>query len=385
MKNILISGYYGFANTGDEAVLSAMLGYLRANFPGVRLTVLSASPTETAAAYGVEAVDRWKISAIFRAMRHCDIFVSGGGSLFQDVTGKNSLRYYLGLITIARLHFKKVFIYAQGVGPLNEKRSRKMVARSLKRCRFITLRDEDSAALLCELGVPERKMAVTADPVLGWQPDTLPTLLPAGLKMGFALRNWRGFDHIVMARVADSFAEKGWSIVFLPFHDPDDIIVSKLVAGAMKQPSFVSDKVVSPEEMMSAVSCCQMIVASRLHALIMAAATATPFAALSYDPKIDGFCRFVGQTVAADVAEQDAEKIRLAVEAAVAKKGEQRQYMRDSKPHWADLCHANAALLRECAYGAKDLQLDKFLPAADKSPFFDSKKDELTEESAEQE
>ena len=41
MSKILISGYYGFANAGDEAMLTAIIESLRQVEKNVELTVLS--------------------------------------------------------------------------------------------------------------------------------------------------------------------------------------------------------------------------------------------------------------------------------------------------------------------------------------------------------
>ena len=45
MSKILISGYYGFANAGDEAMLTAIIESLRQVEKNVELTVLSVSYT----------------------------------------------------------------------------------------------------------------------------------------------------------------------------------------------------------------------------------------------------------------------------------------------------------------------------------------------------
>ena len=52
--------------------------------------------------------------AILRAVKKCDMLISGGGSLLQDVTSSKSLHYYLSIIRCAEFFHKKVFIYSQG-------------------------------------------------------------------------------------------------------------------------------------------------------------------------------------------------------------------------------------------------------------------------------
>jgi len=94
---IVISGYYGFGNAGDEAILEAMVRDLRALAPGARLVVLSADPAATAARCGVEAVPRMHLPSVLGALRGADLFISGGGSLLQDATSWRSVPYYAGI------------------------------------------------------------------------------------------------------------------------------------------------------------------------------------------------------------------------------------------------------------------------------------------------
>ena len=91
---VLLSGYYGFGNLGDEALLEVIVSQLRARFPGVSIDVLSASPEETARTLGIEATARWNARTVREAIAKADVLVSGGGGLLQSATSARSVVYY---------------------------------------------------------------------------------------------------------------------------------------------------------------------------------------------------------------------------------------------------------------------------------------------------
>ena len=121
MYRILISGYYGFNNIGDESILKAVVESLRMDIDDVEITVLSQNPTDTAERFSVTAVDRRSFKAIIPAIHNCDLLISGGGSLLQDVTSRKSILYYLLIMQFARIMRKPFFIYSylrRGSGPV---------------------------------------------------------------------------------------------------------------------------------------------------------------------------------------------------------------------------------------------------------------------------
>ena len=162
---ILISGYYGFGNAGDSLVLDSILGQIRARDGKADITVLSASPAYTAPVHNVKSVYRWNWIKIFTELRKCDVLISGGGGLFQDYTGNIGLYYYLGIIYLAKLLKKKVFICAVGINELKKINSA-ITSKVLRLADKITVREQDSQELLVKWGCPREKIEVTADPVL---------------------------------------------------------------------------------------------------------------------------------------------------------------------------------------------------------------------------
>lgn len=303
MKKVVISGYYGFNNAGDEAVLASIIEALQSEIPEINITVLSNSPERTEKQYSVQAVDRWSLGKIIPVIRDCDLLISGGGSLLQDVTGAKSILYYLGVVRLALLSKKPVMFYAQGIGPVTRPWTRKILARVANKVDLITVRDQDSKDDLAEMGVVKPPVHVTADPVLGWEgskgEDPLHVLCRAkaedGRYAGISLRPWKGIKTDEIAAVCDFLAESGYQVVFLPFHFPGDIAVCREVSRLMQHRSCLIKENLSPGEIMDLVGQMDLVIGMRLHALIMAAARSVPFVALSYDPKVERFTSLVGQ------------------------------------------------------------------------------------------
>ena len=91
-KKVAVSGYYGYGNFGDEAILGVLIDYLfRTN---AETTVFSNNPELTSAQYGIKSVKNFDILSVMKVISESDILISGGGSLLQDVTSLKSLLYY---------------------------------------------------------------------------------------------------------------------------------------------------------------------------------------------------------------------------------------------------------------------------------------------------
>ncbi|MEW6723766.1 MAG: polysaccharide pyruvyl transferase CsaB [Bacillota bacterium] len=305
-QRITISGYYGFGNAGDEAMLMAILQEVGSRV-AADFTVISADPERTTALHGVKAIRRTDLRAIMGALRRSDLLISGGGSLLQDVTSQRNLWYYLFIMLAAKLLGKRVMVYAQGIGPLQRTTSRWATRLVLNMVDAITLRDSPSAHLLHEMGVRRPSVQVTADCVLGLEPPDLETgdttLRAAGLADAEQLvlvapRFWGGdFAYLShLAAAADRLSrEAGATIAFLALHRDYDRAAAHEVADRMEQPAVVLPADLTVHQILAIVGRSQLVVGVRLHALIFAAVTGVPFVGLSYDPKIDHFLAELGE------------------------------------------------------------------------------------------
>ena len=133
--DVVLSGYYGFGNLGDELICRALIDMaIKAGIDKSRLCVLSANPKETSEKFGVAAVDRWNLFEVFRALRQSRSLLLGGGGLFQDSTSLRSSLYYWGVVFLARMAGVRPWAFGQSVGPFRSKLAAKLARNALKHC-----------------------------------------------------------------------------------------------------------------------------------------------------------------------------------------------------------------------------------------------------------
>ncbi|SCZ80782.1 polysaccharide pyruvyl transferase CsaB [Acidaminobacter hydrogenoformans] len=308
--NLLISGYYGFGNIGDEAILDTMVKRIQSAVPEAELTVLSANPERTRSLYGIRAVERARPLKVLRAVWSCDTLISGGGSLIQDVTGRLSIHYYLMILMAASLLGKKVMVYSQGIGPIQKPVNRVLTKWVLNRADIITVREENSKKDLIQMGIRSEKLFVTADPVIDMAcpgkalGENL--LKAAGLnenstqkRVAFALRS-KDFReqgaYDALCEVVNALLRERCAVIFVPFHFSEDLEVIRRLKVDFGDKIYTLVERHAIQEILSVIHSMDLLVGVRLHALIFSAVAGTPLLALSYDPKIDYFMKAIGQS-----------------------------------------------------------------------------------------
>ena len=313
MNRIVVSGYYGSKNAGDEAMLAAMIEVLSDLDPQVNITVISANPEDTEKRHGVHAISWLSMAEIASALRHADLLVSGGGSLLQNVTSGRSLYYYLGVIWLAERLGVPVMLYAQGIGPVCGGLARSLMRRIAGDVSLITVRDHGSFEEIENLGIARPPVEVTADPVLAIHPvdlgigrGILKRANADGAKpvIGVSVREWRGWEHYkqVIAEAADRVSkELDARVVFFPMQVPEDVKTAEDIAGRMTANATVLTDEFATSELLSLVGNFDLLLAVRLHALIFAGVMGVPMVGVSYDPKIDRFLGSIGETAAGDL------------------------------------------------------------------------------------
>ena len=363
--HVLMSGYYGFSNAGDDAILQSIHDNLVNASNEIAVTVLSKDPEQTKQRYGLDAVPRFNLFKVWKAVRRCDVLLSGGGSLLQDRTSTRSLLYYLAVIRLAQRKGKKVMLYANGIGPVTRVKNQRRVKNVVEQADLVTLRDHSSAEELRRMGVARTDLHVTADPVFtmnyATQERAQQILHEAGLKpeQSFAVisvRSWPGTDKFPkeLAAVCDHLYEAyDLPSVFVLMQPDHDRQISRQVLQEMKYPGILLEQPLEPKEIMGVIAQSRLCVAMRLHTLIFAARAAVPVVGLVYDPKVSSYLEELDMPSAGTVEQFDRDQAVTCVDQLMADYDGRRAALERRSSRLSEAAAKNEALLLELLNGKK--------------------------------
>ena len=267
-KRFVLSGYFGFKNFGDEAILSVIVKKLKEY--GHKVTVLSSDPPYTKGKFKyIRSVNMFKISDVLWTISKTDFVISGGGSLLQDVTSLKSLLYYLFIIFAGLFFGKKVIIFAQGIGPINTPLGKFLTSLLLKRCLYVSVRDEKSFELLKKWGI---NAELLCDPIFSANVPEIENFI----------------DRLAQAVTAHF---SGMDIDIYSFQDSIDLDICKkfekavnLLNSDIKTTIYTG---LTDEQTVQNLARAKYMVAMRFHALIVGLISGVKVLGINYDIKVE--------------------------------------------------------------------------------------------------
>lgn len=309
---VLLAGCYGVANVGDELLLETLIQWVQEL--GGTVTVISFDPEHTQAKMKVPAVSFFDYLAIAQAMGKTDLFVMGGGGIFQDHYRFNisalydptsyEVASYARPFYMARQFGVKTMIWAHGVGPLHSDDARAVVADVFSSADFVSVRDDQSRHLVVEeLGV-QRAIVVAPDPswqkMLRFQRGNASQRqfdLPTGKRIGLILRDWSlepGWHQRLMNAIRATLPPD-WTCVLIGFQTVRDTYISQSDRPFLEQLAcdlrstggavVVIDDIM-PAEAVALIDACDAVLSMRLHGTVIALARGKPTISFEYDQKM---------------------------------------------------------------------------------------------------
>ena len=298
---ILVCGWSGAGNIGDELLTSAVVESLRS--AGAVPVVVSRDPQNTSALHGVETVARGPRGWL-RALAEgrggsggakgsggaIDGVCVGPGGIIQDWTSIWSLPGHLLAPLGPALRGRPVVGVGLGADPLKRGWSRRIL-RALLHDAPVVVRDPASAAAMAAAGVDA---AVGADLVFGLELDALPrrTEIVVALGPGAAPgrlrpagRSLRTEDPSRVAAGLGALAERlGATVALACFRGGRDRQYAQLLASRIRQDTEILGP--GTDAQVDRIRSARLLVSSRYHPVVIAARSGTPAIVCSNEAKL---------------------------------------------------------------------------------------------------
>jgi len=287
-RQVVLSGYYGYGNVGDDALCEALTAALLA--AGVdHIHIPCGNPALLPRDDRIVPLGRYDLGAVRRVLRGGGVLFSGGGGLLQNTTSSRSLAYYLGLLQIARWQRRPYVLGFQSIGPLHGRCWSRQVRRLALGAHAISVRDHGSAQALVALGVPAEQVHIAADAafLLAAPASEPPASSPDPPRLALCLRATRHTERVLDA-VRGWWRAGGWpgSLLLLACCADDHELGQRLSADLGERVLAVPP--LGPSGLMQALGSCDLVISERLHPLVFATLLGLPCAAIDYDPKVRG-------------------------------------------------------------------------------------------------
>ncbi len=319
--DIVISGYYGYGNTGDDSLLLSIIENLRSADPLAKITVITKNPKKMEVRFGVRCISRIDLPSIISELKSAKLLLMGGGSILQNSSSNRSLFYYTEIIKLAKRLGTKIMLYSNGIGPLIGEKSKLRAAEAINSVDKLTLREPSSLEELKLLGANTSNASISADPALLLSPADDGRIKYIFDKNGIekdnkyfavSVREWKklrnlsngtgeiSFEQTLADAINEISKKTDATPIFIPMQPSRDTEICKRIR-ALCTPDSIMLTGLTAHELIGVVGHTEFVIGMRLHMLIYATSAGVPVLGISYDPKIDAFLEYSGQPKALDV------------------------------------------------------------------------------------
>jgi len=266
IKKILLAGYFGYGNFGDELLAEIFKKRLPKNFKADTAQKMARNPLVT-------------LSKILKN----DALVFPGGSVFQDETSLKSVFFYILTIFFALICGKKVFLLDQGF-EITNKFVLKVLKLALKKVKMISVRDKTSLALLKSIGI---NAFLSADPAFSLEFPDLENTSPKAV--GIIPRGDSSLLKEPLREVQQNFS--GLPVKIAIFSEKDRTLAEKIKRELPLQTEI--KKISKLDDLIDFFKNTGVILCAPYHAVITAYICGINFKPLIYSEKISSFLRCV--------------------------------------------------------------------------------------------
>ncbi len=291
-KKICLIGYYGAGNLGDDLLLKATIQLLNVidNFNIFILGHNKLNLQNTYSETQFSILSKFSLIDIFKAFYYCQVFIFGGGSLFQDASSLKSLIYYCFLAFSIKLTGKKLILLAQGIGPLKSPLAKILTRWVYQIADSVSLRDIESYNWAKQFN---SKVILSAD--LAWilENDNNTKLNNSEKQITISLRSDHSskelIDNLILA-IENNF--KNHTVNLIAFQNSDLVALKQL--NSLLNEKQIPNKIYSnltESQCRALFHQSEFAYLMRFHAILLSTQANCYCLGLAYDPKVKALCQ----------------------------------------------------------------------------------------------
>ncbi len=280
---IVLLGYYGFGNLGDELLLKSCIEFLiSSGIDRKKIIVLSNDPDNTQKIFNIDSVSRWKFHKVINIFKQSEALILGGGGLFQDSSSVKSCLWYWFIMWLAKYYGLKIFALGQSIGPLKTSAGKYLTQRAFNLCDLVHVRDDLSFEIAKSFKLNSR-VILGSDLVMMLKPEILNNKRDKFLLNLRPCKNINDFINLIVPDI-NNFE----NITGVALSNDDEKILKK----SANKINF--DEIIRVKNFKDACSLWNSAysgIGMRLHFGILSRMFKIPVAMIPYDPKVSEFAR----------------------------------------------------------------------------------------------
>ena len=258
----LLVGNYGVSNFGDDALRD----YFLQAFPEVDWRVVSGHPGKgelPRLPAGIRSFLTFGWIRTLNAIRTADAVVLGGGTLFTDIESPRACFMWWLYVCAAALFGTPSFLAFQGIGPFVTVRGEQLARDAVRRAKFISVRDDESARRASSLA-PDKKVVQTFDPVFTlFEEENDHHDTKKVLSIIPRHNSGKAFDDMVTREM-----QKGWDAVKILSFESDDPAEQRVCARLQEMTQAEIVPVRTVEDVKNALGDAWLVLTHRYHGAI---------------------------------------------------------------------------------------------------------------------
>jgi polysaccharide pyruvyl transferase WcaK-like protein len=320
-KKVLVAGYYGHRNFGDDLLMSVVMDRLRAN-PGVgEISMICATE-------GMDYVSKWfpgvslidERTPLRTAVRSMDrVLFGGGGALFNygSLPATSVWRRHLadwrtfGLANRRGVRFAYIGI---GIGPFGNDGARRATLARLRWADFATVRDEQSlkyadsvmkgrASLGPDLSLADLARAERIGAEV--RPRSRTLIVVRHFKYGSERDGYLS----ALRRAADAISHAGQDVRWASFQPAyDRPVIDELQRAGVEVWAWDPARM-SLDDAFRTLAAAECVITARMHATFVCLMLGVPVVSIAVHPKLDFASQLAPELAAAVPADVDATAI----------------------------------------------------------------------------